>query len=99
MTMPNLTYRGPTAFIEAVVVAIGHRRAGIATKMLRRALDDARSAGCDKVQLVSHKRHASDGAHRLYTGLGFQPEAEGFRLYLEGDPEPAGTGGDVAPIR
>jgi hypothetical protein len=34
------------------------------------------------VQLLSHKRHAVDGAHGLYLGLGFDAEAEGFRLYL-----------------
>ena len=34
----------------------------------------------------SHTRHASDGAHRLYTSLGFDPEAEGFRLYLKDVP-------------
>ena len=37
---------------------------------------------CFKIQLLSHKRHAHDGAHRLYRSLGFEPEAEGFRLYL-----------------
>jgi GNAT superfamily N-acetyltransferase len=83
LTMPNVTYDcAPTAFIEAVVVAAEHRRRGAATAMLRRALDDARAAGCDKVQLLSHKRHAGDGAHGLYRSLGFEPEAEGFRLYL-----------------
>lgn len=35
---------------------------------------------------LSHKRHAADGAHRLYTSLGFEPEAEGFRLYLREVP-------------
>src|SRR5215813_2432629 len=65
MTTPNLTYDcAPTAFVEAVVVAEGHRRKGIATAIMRRLLRDARSAGCNKVQLLSHKRHASDGAHR-----------------------------------
>ncbi len=87
MTMPNLTYGcAPTAFVEALVVAVGHRRAGVATAIMRRLLDDARSAGCNKVQLLSHKRHAVDGAHRLYTSLGFEPEAEGFRLYLQEVP-------------
>ncbi|MEU4540273.1 GNAT family N-acetyltransferase [Streptosporangium sp. NPDC023825] len=87
MTMPNLTYGcAPTAFVEAVVVAIGHRRTGVATAIMRRLLGDARSAGCNKVQLLSHKRHAVDGAHRLYTSLGFEPEAEGFRLYLREVP-------------
>ncbi|MDP9847160.1 GNAT family N-acetyltransferase [Streptosporangium lutulentum] len=87
MTMPNLTYNcAPTAFVEAVVVAIDHRRTGIATAIMRRLLSDARSAGCNKIQLLSHKRHATDGAHRLYTSLGFEPEAEGFRLYLQQVP-------------
>ena len=83
IVMPNLTYRcAPTLFVEAVVVRPSHRRRGIASAMLRRILSDARSAGCNKVQLLSHKRHASDGAHRLYSSVGFEPEAEGFRLYL-----------------
>jgi GNAT superfamily N-acetyltransferase len=83
LMMPNLTYGcAPTAFIEAVVVQFDHRRRGVATAIMRRVLDDARGAGCNKIQLLSHKRHATDGAHRLYTALGFEPEAEGFRLYL-----------------
>ncbi|MDQ3146872.1 MAG: GNAT family N-acetyltransferase [Actinomycetota bacterium] len=87
MMMPNVTYDcAPTAFVEAVVVVARHRRQGIAREMLQRVLADARAAGCNKVQLLSHKRHALDGAHRLYTGLGFEPEAEGFRLYLQEAP-------------
>ncbi|WP_434096192.1 GNAT family N-acetyltransferase [Streptosporangium roseum] len=87
MTMPNLTYGcALTAFVEAVVVAVGRRRKGIATAIMRQLLSDARSAGCNKIQLLSHKRHATDGAHRLYTSLGFEPEAEGFRLYLQQVP-------------
>ena len=82
LMMPNLTYGcAPTAFVEAVVVVAAHRRRGIATTIMRRVLDDTRAAGCNKVQLLSHKRHATDGAHGLYTALGFEPEAEGFRLY------------------
>lgn len=85
LLMPNLGYDcAPTLFVEAVVVAAGHRRRGVATALLRRALADAAAAGADKVQVVSHKRHATDGAHALYVGLGFTAEAEGFRLYLRG---------------
>ncbi|VXB90035.1 GNAT family N-acetyltransferase [Aeromicrobium sp. 9AM] len=81
--LPNITYDcRPTAFIEAVVVAYAHRRQGVARSLMERAISDARSADCHKVQLLSHKRHADDGAHDLYAGLGFTPEAEGFRLYL-----------------
>jgi GNAT superfamily N-acetyltransferase len=84
LLMPNLGYEcRPSAFIEAVVVARAHRRRGIARAMIERILADARAAGCRKVQLLSHKRHADDGAHALYRSVGFEPEAEGFRVYLE----------------
>jgi GNAT superfamily N-acetyltransferase len=88
--VPHVTYNcRPTAFLEAVVVKYAYRRRGIAGLLLQRALDDARDASCLKVELLSHKRHAGDGAHELYRSLGFASEAEGFRLYL--DPWPAAT--------
>src|SRR5262249_34957268 len=66
MLMPHVTYNcRPTALIEAVVVRYAHRRRGIATLLLRQALQDARAASCRKVQLLSHKRHHHDGAHGL----------------------------------
>jgi GNAT superfamily N-acetyltransferase len=65
-----------------LIVDAARPRRGLATATLQRILDDARASGCNKVQLLSHKRHASDGAHRLYANLGFDAEAEGFRLYL-----------------
>ena len=84
MLMPHVTYDcRPTAFIEAVVVKHAHRRRGVATLLLQQALKDARAASCLKVQLLSHKRHRHDGPHGLYQAMGFTPEAEGFRLYLD----------------
>jgi GNAT superfamily N-acetyltransferase len=83
LVMLNLTYGcEPTAFIEAVVVRERWRRRGVATAVMERALEDARTAGCNKVQLLSHKRHTDDGGHGLYEKLGFEAEAEGFRRYL-----------------
>ncbi len=80
LVMPHLTYDcRPSAIIEAVVVAHAYRRRGLARLLLQHALNDARAASCHKVQLLSHKRHADDGAHQLYRSLGFTPEAEGFR--------------------
>lgn len=88
LTMPNLGYGcRPSGFIEAMVVAASHRRLGVAQQILRRLLADADSAGCHKIQLLTHKRHAADGAHDFYRSMGFEPEAEGFRLYLGPDPE------------
>jgi hypothetical protein len=40
--------------------------------------------GATRVQLLTHKRHAQDGAHAFYRSLGFEAEAEGFRMYLDG---------------
>lgn len=81
--LPHVTYDcRPSVLVEAVVVALAFRRRGVARSIMNRLLDDARVAGCHKVQLLSHKRHAGDGAHELYRALGFQAEAEGFRRYL-----------------
>jgi GNAT superfamily N-acetyltransferase len=83
LTMPNLGYDcRPSAFIEAMVVAPGHRRRGVGRLLVQRALDDAGARGCHKIQLLTHKRHAVDGAHAFYRAMGFDPEAEGFRRYL-----------------
>lgn len=86
LVLPHVTYDcQPTALIEAMVVKYAHRRRGVARLLLHRALEDARTASCRKVELLSHKRHADDGAHQLYRAVGFEAEAEGFRLYLDSD--------------
>jgi GNAT superfamily N-acetyltransferase len=83
LLMPHLTYDcHPTGFVEPVVVSDAHRRRGVGRLMLERVLADAQRAGVRKLQVLSHKRHAGDGAHDFYRSLGFQAEAEGFRLYL-----------------
>jgi GNAT superfamily N-acetyltransferase len=100
LVMPNVTYEcALTAFVEAVVVIPERRRRGVAKAMIRRILADAEAAGCDKVQLLSHKRHASDGAHDLYLATGFLPEAEGFRLYLHARPTTATSSGGSDRVR
>ena len=84
LVLPNITYDcRPTGFIEAMVVKVAHRRRGIALELLQHLLTDARSLGCRKIQLLSNKAHATDGAHDLYRAAGFEAEAEGFRLYLD----------------
>jgi len=83
MVMPHLSYEcRPRGFIEAMVVTATHRRSGVGRRLMERVLADASGAGCHKIQLLAHKRHASDGAHNFYRSLGFEAEAEGFRLYL-----------------
>ena len=84
LVMPHITYAcRPTGFIESMYVRDEHRRRGVARRMVERLLVDARDAGCHKVQLLTHKRHAQDGAHAFYRSMGFEAEAEGFRMYLD----------------
>lgn len=84
--IPNLGYScRRSGFIEAMVVSSKHRRDGIATQLMSRILGDARASGCHKIQLLTHKRHSTDGAHAFYRSMGFESEAEGFRLYLDSD--------------
>ena len=88
LLLPNLTYDcQPSAFVEAVVVDVAHRRRGIATALMKRILNDTKAAGCNKIQLLPHKRHVHDGAHELYLALEFEAEAEGFRLYQQRMPD------------
>ena len=83
LVLPNLTYDcRPTAFFEPMVVAAGHRRKGVGRLLVEAVLAGARDAGCWKVQVVSHTRHADDGAYDFYRALGFEGEATGFRRYL-----------------
>ena len=83
LAMPHITYSfRPTAFLESIYVREEHRRHGVGRLMVERLLEDARRAGCYKVQLLTHKCHANDGAHAFYRSMGFDAEAEGFRLYL-----------------
>jgi GNAT superfamily N-acetyltransferase len=80
--VPNLTHSAkPWAVIENVVVALESRRRGIATHLMRYAIDVAQAAGCYKVQLHSGKQRAAE-AHEFYGRLGFAAVAEGFKLYL-----------------
>jgi GNAT superfamily N-acetyltransferase len=84
LVLPNLTYDcRPTAFFEPMVVAQAHRRQGVGRLLVESVLAGARAAGCWKVQVVSHVRHADDGAYDFYRALGFEGEATGFRLYLK----------------
>ena len=56
------------------------RGEGLGRTLLAEAVAIARRAGCYKVQLLSN--NARQGAHRFYGNLGFEPSAQGFRLYI-----------------
>ena len=79
----NLTHRHePWAMIENVVVAARSRRRGIGRALMEHSFGLARRAGCYKVQLMSGMDRGP--AHIFYEGVGMEPVAQGFKIYLDG---------------
>lgn len=79
--VPNLTHGGRPYIVGGnVVVDREWRRRGVATRLIKAAIELAHDFGCYKLRLVSHReRH---DAHALYEHMAFQPSARGYRLYL-----------------
>ena len=74
-TVPNLTRGGrPYAVMENVVVRADHRRRGVGTAMVRRALDEAWKAGCYKVMLLSGANNQH--TQHFYEDAGFDGRAK-----------------------
>jgi GNAT superfamily N-acetyltransferase len=66
--------------IESVIVDERWRGRGIGAAMMRWAINEARTAGCARVQLTSNV--ARRDAHRFYQRLGFVPGYVGMKLSL-----------------
>ncbi|MGP3967887.1 GNAT family N-acetyltransferase [Streptomyces sp. 6N223] len=79
--LPGLSRRGASrALIEAVRVHADERGAGLGTRLVRWAVEEARRRGCAVVQLTSDASRAE--AHRFYERIGFRPTHVGFKLML-----------------
>lgn len=79
--LPGMARRGALrGQIEAVRVHADLRGGGLGRAMVAWAVDEARRRGCALVQLTSDKQRPE--AHRFYSGLGFIPSHEGFKLAL-----------------
>ena len=79
--IPGLSRRGTwRAQIEGVRVATAERGGGVGEKLMRWAIEQARSRGCALVQLTSDARRAE--AHRFYERLGFVASHTGYKLSL-----------------
>jgi ribosomal protein S18 acetylase RimI-like enzyme len=82
IVVQNLTHMArPWAVIENVIVSPASRGNGAGTALLLHLIDLARASDCYKVQLHSGKQRTD--AHRLYRRIGFEPLAEGFKLYFD----------------
>jgi GNAT superfamily N-acetyltransferase len=79
--VPNLSRQGrPYALVENVVVDEAERGKRYGELLMRRAIEEARRAGCYKLALTSNKRRPD--AHRFYARLGLRATSEGFRVDL-----------------
>jgi GNAT superfamily N-acetyltransferase len=80
--VPNFTHdHRPWAMVENIVVQPERRRSGVARLLLDEVFARARAANCYKVQLMSNQKR--EEAHSFYDAIGFDPSAQGFRLYLD----------------
>lgn len=68
------------ATIEGVRVRADQRGTGLGASMFGHAIEEARQARCELVQLTTDKKRA--GAQRFYEQLGFEPTHIGMKLKL-----------------
>jgi ribosomal protein S18 acetylase RimI-like enzyme len=96
-TTATLPFGGRFAWISMVLVAGDYRRRGLATRLMRRAMDDLAAAG-----LVAVLDATPDG-RAVYRALGFQDSWGFHRLVLRerraaGDPPSAAASVTIRPI-
>ena len=79
--IPGLSYKGAwRGQIESVRVARSDRGGGVGSQMIRHAIEECRSRGCNVVQLTTNKSRVD--AQRFYAALGFVASHEGMKLAL-----------------
>jgi GNAT superfamily N-acetyltransferase len=80
--VPTMMHRGfhKYAILDAFTVRSSHRRQGIGSEIMRRALQMSAQAGCYKLELSSNIKR--DRAHEFYQSLGFKQHGWSFHLQL-----------------
>jgi GNAT superfamily N-acetyltransferase len=75
----------PEARVTAMVVRSETRGQGVGTALMERAVQWARDAGCEGIELTSGMRAEREPAHRFYETFGFRRTSYGFRLPVTDD--------------
>ena len=70
----NLAFVG---HIEDVATHVEYRGQGLASSLIRHAIEEAKQKGCYKIILC-----ANENNHPFYTGLGFQKKGTEFCIYV-----------------
>ncbi len=68
----------PYALFECLFVSEDHRRQGIGSELMKRAIEFAKQEGCYKI--LAQSRHGREGLHAMYEKLGFKDHGKNFRL-------------------
>jgi ribosomal protein S18 acetylase RimI-like enzyme len=79
--MLDLFHGAPTALIQELVVAEGHRGEGIGGALLDAAIARARERGCVEIAVVTGERNEAGQA--AYRSRGFEPEGVYFERHLD----------------
>jgi len=77
----TLFHRAPSALIDELVVAQGHRGRGIGRQLMSEAIERCRAAGCSEIEVSTER--SNEAAQRFYRQYGFSHEAVLFELELE----------------
>ena len=84
-------YAAPVARLTALVVTEAARGRGTGRRLIARAEELAREAGCDGIELTSGIRPERQAAHRFYEALGY--ERTSYRFWRPLTPETTSPGG------
>lgn len=68
---PQLSHAAPVARVTVLVVAGTARRLGAGRRLMARAEELAREAGCEDIELTSGIRPEREAAHRFYGAIGY----------------------------
>jgi GNAT superfamily N-acetyltransferase len=80
----QLHHAAPVARITALVVSETARGHGAGRRLMARAEELARDAGCDDIELTSGIRPEREAAHRFYEALGYERTSYHFHRRLAG---------------
>jgi GNAT superfamily N-acetyltransferase len=80
----QLHHAAPTARVTALVVSAQARGRGVGRRLMARAEEVARDAGCHDIELTSGIRLEREAAHRFYEALGYQRTSYHFHRRLTG---------------
>ena len=81
LIVPNLSHSAtPWAIVENLIVGEKYRREGYGRMLLEHVIARAKEKGCHRIELCSDLRRKE--AHQLYSSVGFEASAYGFRIYF-----------------